>query len=83
MTLSTCEAEYMALASTIQESLYLRKQINELLGSPILEPTQVYCDNQSAIFLASNPFQNDRSKHIDIKYHFIRSEILSKNAKIS
>ena len=35
----------------------------------------VYCDNQSAISLARNPVQHQRSKHIDIKYHLERSEV--------
>ena len=77
VALSTCEAEYMALASAIQEAKFLRQLLGELLNIFALDPTTIHCDNQSAIFLAKNPVQHQRSKHIDIRYHFIRSEIQS------
>ena len=56
--------------------------LGEFLSGPLQCPTPILCDNQSAIFLAKNPVQHQRSKHIDIKYHFIRSEILSGNIDV-
>ena len=64
----------MALASAIQEA----KLLGELIGKNIAKAT----DNQSAIFLSKNPVQHQRSKNIDIRYHFIRSEILSKTVNV-
>jgi hypothetical protein len=42
----------------------------------------VYCDNQSAISISENDVKHDRSKHIDIKYHFVHDEIVSKNIEM-
>lgn len=72
VALSTCEAEYMALASTIQECLYL-EQLLKGIDSYQYTPTIVHEDNQGTIALAKNPVNRQRSKHVDIKYHFIRS----------
>ena len=49
----------------------MRKILVGLFGSH-LEPTVIYCDNQSCIKLSANPVFHDRSKHIDIRYHHIR-----------
>ena len=73
IALSTCEAEYMSLAAAVQ--------FFQLLGSILDDSRNVfcsvtlYCDNQGALALANNPVQHQRSKHIDIKYHSVRSEI--------
>lgn len=72
VALSTCEAEYMALASTIQECIYLEQLLRSIDGYQY-SPTLVYEDNQGTIALAKNPVSRQRCKHVDIKYHFIRS----------
>ena len=74
VALSSCEAEYMSLTSATQEGKYLLSMLNEILN---LEQTKftLFCDNQSAISLAKNPVKHSRSKHIDIRFHFIRNEI--------
>jgi hypothetical protein len=75
VALSSCEAEYIALAGAVQESLYLDQLLNNI-GCTVQEgPTVIFEDNQGAIALAGNPVNRQRSKHIDIKYHFIRSEV--------
>ena len=53
------------------EAIWMRKILVGLFGSH-LEPTVIYCDNQSCIKISSNPVFHDRSKHIDIRYHHIR-----------
>lgn len=63
VALSTCEAEYMALASTIQECIYLQQ---------LLEGID---NNKYTIALAKNPVSRQQCKHVDIKYHFIRSTV--------
>jgi hypothetical protein len=75
IALSSCEAEYMALTLAIQEATHILQTI----GSAEI-PTQssvIYLleDNQAAIALASNPTTTSRTKHIDIKLHFIREVI--------
>jgi hypothetical protein len=71
MSLSFAEAEYMAANQASCETLWLRKLLVGLFGVQ-LRPTVIYCDNQSCIKLLENPVFHDRSKHIEIRYHFIR-----------
>ena len=73
VALSSCEAEYMALAATVQEALYLAQLLDEIIE--ICSPVQIYEDNQGTIALSKDPVNRQRSKHIDIRYHFIRSTI--------
>ena len=75
VALSTCEAEYMSLSAAVQESKFLMNLLKCMLGSDLCNHVVLYCDNQGALALASNPIQHQRSKHIDIKYHFVRSEV--------
>eukprot|EP00253_Pinus_taeda_P003265 PITA_03265 len=71
MALSSVEAEYMAASLATCEAIWMRKILVGLFGSH-LDPTVIYCDNQSCIKLSANPIFHDRSKHIDIGYHHIR-----------
>lgn len=72
--LSTCEAEYMALAATIQECMYLTYLIQDL-DEFEYEIPMILEDNQGTIALSKNPVNRQRCKHIDVKYHFIRSAV--------
>ncbi|SMN02585.1 hypothetical protein SPONN_1431 [uncultured Candidatus Thioglobus sp.] len=74
VALSTAESEYMALSSAAQEAVWIR-ELNSDLGNPQSQPTLIYEDNQSAIAMAKNPQFHGRSKHIGIKYHFIREQV--------
>ena len=76
VALSSTEAEYMALTHAIKEVLWLRALFIEL-GAPLhaKEISTVFCDNQGAIALSKNPGFHARSKHIDIRYHFIRNHV--------
>ena len=56
------------------EALWLRKLLVNLFGQE-LWPTVIHCDNQSCIQLFENPVFHDRSKHIEIRYHFIRDYV--------
>eukprot|EP00253_Pinus_taeda_P018589 PITA_18589 len=71
MALNSAEAEYMAASLAACEAIWMRKILVGLFGSH-LDPTVIYCDNQSCIKLSANPVFHDRSKHIDIRYHHIR-----------
>jgi hypothetical protein len=70
---STVEAEYIA-ANSSREAIWLRKLIYGLFGEN-LETTIIHCDNQSCIKLTENSVFHDRSKHIDLKYHYIRDMV--------
>lgn len=78
VALSSTEAEYMALSETIQEAAWLI-QLSKEMGM-IINPLNIHCDNQSAIKLTKSEGYNPRTKHIDIRYHFIREKI--KNGEI-
>jgi hypothetical protein len=71
VALSSAEAEYMAASQASCEAIWLRKLLVGLFGHE-LRPTMIHCDNQSCIKLSENPVFHDRSKHIEIRYHFIR-----------
>ena len=75
VALSTCEAEYMALSATIQEGLHLTQLLHDIGCAYQFEPPMIYGDNQGAIALSKNPVNHQRSKHIDVRYHFIRDEV--------
>jgi hypothetical protein len=64
----------MAARQASCEALWVRKILVDLFGSK-LDPTIIYCDNQSCIKLSENPVFHDRSKHIEIRYHFIRDKV--------
>ena len=74
VALSSTEAEYYALGSAVQEALWLRNLLRELT-IPMLNATIIMEDNMSTIAIASNPIQNQRVKHVDVKYHFLRDHI--------
>lgn len=73
VALSTTEAEYMACAIGVKDLIWLRR-FTEELGAPINQEAWLLCDNQGAIRLVKNPEFHERTKHIDIKFHFIREK---------
>ena len=77
ITLSTCEAKYVAATSCVCHAIWLRNLLTNI-QIPQKEATKTYIDNKSTIELAKNPIYHDRSKHIDIKYHFIRNWVKEK-----
>ncbi|CAL0327637.1 unnamed protein product [Lupinus luteus] len=68
--LSTIEAEYISATEGVKEAIWLRGLVNEL--GLIQGVLTVFCDSQSAIHLTKNNRYHDKTKHIDIKRHFIR-----------
>ena len=71
VTLSSYEAEYITAASAATQRLWLSRLLGELLGSKV-DVVELKVDSMSALALAKNPVFHGRSKHIQIKYHFIR-----------
>jgi hypothetical protein len=76
IALSTAEAEYITLTAVMREILYLQALIAELY-EPIIPPIPVYCDNQGAVALTTNNKFHTRMKHIDLRYHYVRSLVRS------
>ena len=74
VALSTSEAEYVALSSATQEAVWLRKLLSDLGVAPD-EPTVLMEDNQGAIAIARNPVAHARTKHFDIRHHYVREAV--------
>ncbi|GMH14052.1 hypothetical protein Nepgr_015893 [Nepenthes gracilis] len=70
VALSTTEAEYIAITEACKEMLWMKKFVQELGLQQ--EKYTVFCDSQSAIHLCKNSSFHSRSKHIDVRYHWIR-----------
>ena len=71
ITLSSTEAKYIALAEALQEAVWIRRLLADL-DQNISGPTVIFEDNQNCIRLLKNDKSSSRTKHIDIKYHFVR-----------
>ena len=68
------EAEYRAIAATTSELVSLRQLLTDF-GLTIANPTLLFCDNQAAIHIASNPTFHEHTKHIEIDCHFVREKV--------
>ncbi|GJU22820.1 retrovirus-related pol polyprotein from transposon TNT 1-94 [Tanacetum coccineum] len=71
--ISSTEAEYIAMSGCCAQILWMRSQLTDYgLG---FNKIPMYCDNKSAIALCCNNVQHSRSKHIDIRFHFIKEQV--------
>jgi hypothetical protein len=82
IALSSTEAEYYALTHAFKEALWLRAFLS-LLRLPVPLPFPLFSDNQAAISLSSSPSISSRSKHIDIRYHFLCAHISDRSFSTS
>ena len=74
VALSTAEAEYVALSAATQKAIWLRRLLTNV-GEPLKDPIVINEDNQGAIAMAKIPVGHARTKHIDIRYHFVREGV--------
>lgn len=74
VALSSTEAEYMSLTEASKEAIYLQDFLTEL-GLPREEKVIIFCDNIGANKLGKNPVFHARTKHINIKHHFVREVV--------
>ena len=82
VTLSTTEAEYIAAAFCASQCIWLRRVL-EKLGHKEENSTLIQCDNNSTIQLSKNSVFHGRSKHIDIRFHFLRDLTRDKIVELS
>ena len=73
VALSTTEAEYVAATEASKEMIWLQRFMEELGNKQ--ENNRLYCDSQSAIHIANNSSFHLKTKHIQLRYHFIRSAL--------
>ncbi len=66
---SSCEAEYIAASESTKEAVWIGRFLKEVHQVHIY-PILLYCDNQGSIALAKNPENHQRTKHIDVRYHY-------------
>ena len=81
VALSSTEAEYVALCSAAQETVWLRNLLSDI-GCTQNTATLIREDNQGAICLAKNPKDHPRTKHIDVRYHYVRETVERKVMRI-
>ena len=72
VTLSTSEAEYVALGDVVKELLFLRQTWRFMLLGKGMPCFPIFEDNQGAVQLSQNPVSNSNSKHIDVRHQFLR-----------
>ena len=77
VALSSTEAEYMALTEGTKEAIWLRRLLQEIQVLQDTTPTMIFGDNQGSLKLAHNPVFHSRTKHVDVRHHFIREKVES------
>ncbi|KAK2363219.1 hypothetical protein QL285_088223 [Trifolium repens] len=80
IALSTTEAEYVSAANCCSQVIWIKNQLEDF--SLRYTNIKILCDNTSAINLSKNPIQHSRSKHIEIKHHFIRDHVCKKDVEL-
>ena len=81
VSLSTAEAEYIAATSSCTQVLYMVELLRNF-GVDSLKPVVILCDNSSAINISKNPVQHSRTKHIEIRYHFLKDKVSQGEIKL-
>jgi hypothetical protein len=80
VALSSTEAEYIGLSEAAKEAMWLMQLASDLgINFPSIK---VFEDNQGSIFLADHPVSHQRTKHIDVRYHFVRHLVVEGNLEI-
>ncbi|KAL8157755.1 hypothetical protein AgCh_002454 [Apium graveolens] len=80
VTLSTAEGEYIAAGSCCAQILWMQQILQDFGISYTNIP--IYCDNTSAINISKNPVMHSRTKHIDVRYHFLRDNVSKGNTEL-
>ena len=81
VALSSTEAEYVAATTAACQAIWLRRLLKDLNQQQV-QATRVFCDNVSAVALTKNPVMHGRTKHIEIKHHFIRELVAEGEIKL-
>ena len=82
VTLSTTEAEYMAIANVTKEVLFLRQVWRFMLPAAGMPCIPVFADNEGAVQLARNPITISNSKHIGVRHYFLRELVGGREVSI-
>ncbi|CAN6446884.1 unnamed protein product [Victoria cruziana] len=82
VSLSSTEAEYRAMTTTTMELVWLKSLLKDI-GVSSINNVKMFCDNKSAIYIASNHTFHERTKHIEMDCHYVREEVLMKNLELA
>ncbi|KAJ9536604.1 hypothetical protein OSB04_un000205 [Centaurea solstitialis] len=77
---STAESEYVAAASCCSQVLWMQTQLRDY--GFMYKKIPIYCDSKSAIAISANPVQHSKTKHIDIRYHFLKDNVEKENIEL-
>ena len=80
VSLSTAESEYIAAGSCCAQLLWMKQTLKDY--GIHLKQVPLYCDNESAIKIANNPVQHSKTKHIEIRHHFLRDHVMKEDIDI-
>ena len=80
VSLSTAESEYIAAGSCCAQLLWMKQTLKDY--GIHLKQVPLYCDNESAIKIANNPVQHSKTKHIEIRHHFLRDHVVKEDIDI-
>ena len=75
VALSTMESEFIAFSSTVQEGVWLKRFLDHLKVTSSEEPVTIMSDSQSSIAYTKDPKFHSKTKHIDIKYHYVKDKV--------
>eukprot|EP00253_Pinus_taeda_P027780 PITA_27780 len=78
---STIEVEYVAATSCCTQLLWMMQTLQDIQIT-CTPPISILCDNTSAIIISKNPVMHSKTKHIPIKYHFLREQVLEQKVKL-
>eukprot|EP00253_Pinus_taeda_P021958 PITA_21958 len=81
VALSTTKAEYVVAASCCTHLLWMMQTLEDFQIT-CTEPISILCDNTSAISISKNPVMHSKTRHIPIKYHFLREQVLGQKVKL-
>ena len=81
ISLSTAEAEYIAVVDCCTQILWMKEALKDV-NIETKQPITIFCENTSAISILKNPVMHSRTKHIPIKYHFICEQVAKHNIRL-
>nr|GEZ56878.1 retrovirus-related Pol polyprotein from transposon TNT 1-94 [Tanacetum cinerariifolium] len=73
VSISTTESEYVAVSGCFAQVLWMRTQLTDY--GFFYDKVPIYCDSKSALAISCDPVQHTRTKHIDVRYHFIKDHV--------
>ena len=81
VSLSTTQVEYIAATTCCTQVIWMRQTLEDIQVK-YDEPIPIFCDNTNAINISKNLVMHSKTKHIPIKFHFLREHVIEKNIRL-